>query len=359
MLVSNVSGEHARRASRLSLSVIVTLVLCAVGAQAQTDPARQSQVGERPASIPASNAKRARRASQTPAENDASTVKNSPASSEAETGAASSATQETTVAADDPEESQPLTSNETGSTDRLETLRAKIKAAKNEGERARVRRMLIDYLVAMNKKDEALKELHAMAQEERFDPVSFYNIGNALARLGDDDGAIEAYHKAIEQRRGNYSRALNNLGVVLLRRGRLDEAYEALASALRLENFRYAEASYNLGRLYTVRGETQLAIREWTSAINAQPDHADAALALARAYAQAGSPERSLAILDAYTNRHGPSSEFETARREVLASAAASGKKISATKKTSGGGAPSAAGKDSARKATRPSSPDR
>jgi tetratricopeptide (TPR) repeat protein len=205
---------------------------------------------------------------------------------------------------------------------RLNTLRAQIEDAKDERERGRLRRMLVDYLVSLDQKHEAITELRSMMREERFDPVGFYNIGNALARLGDTDTSIDAYRKAIDQRHGNYARALNNLGVMLLRQGRWDEAQEALTGALRQENYRYAEASYNLGRLYAARGEADLAIAEWRRTLSIQPDHADAALALARAYAEDGSPQRGLQVLDQFTERSGQTNLFTTARQQIMKEAA-------------------------------------
>lgn len=202
--------------------------------------------------------------------------------------------------------------------DRLSTLRAQIEAAKNEAERTRLQRTLVDYLVALGKRSEAVAELRAMSRAEKLDPIGFYNIGNQLARLGETDAAIEVYRKAIEQRHGNYARALNNLGVMLLRQGRWDEARVALTSALKLENLRYGEASYNLGRLYNALGEADLAIRELSRALAVEPGHADAAVALARAYAEDGSPERGLAVLDKFIAREGTSAELMEARREIL-----------------------------------------
>src|SRR5690349_10167695 len=125
-------------------------------------------------------------------------------------------------------------------------------------------------------------ELNKIAASSDFDPTGFYNLGNAFARLGETDAAISAYRRAIEQRKGSYSRAYNNMGVVLLRAGRWDEAYEAFTAALKLENFRYAEASYNLGRLYAARGQNDLAARAWRRALAVDPQHAGAAEALAR-----------------------------------------------------------------------------
>jgi tetratricopeptide (TPR) repeat protein len=131
-------------------------------------------------------------------------------------------------------------------------------------------------------KSEALAELNKIVNSDSFDPVGFYNAGNAFARLGESEAAIDAYRRAIEQRKGGYSRAHNNLGVVLLRLGRWDDAYDAFISALKLENFRYAEASYNLGRLYAARGQNDLAAREWRRTLFIDPHHDAAARALAR-----------------------------------------------------------------------------
>jgi tetratricopeptide (TPR) repeat protein len=131
-----------------------------------------------------------------------------------------------------------------------------------------------------------------LAQDDPIDPIGLYNLGNTYARAGNNEAAIAAYRKAIEQRNGHYSRALNNLGVVLLRAGRWDEAQEALQSALRLENFRYAEASYNLGRVYSARGQHDLASREWRRALAINPQHDAAKQALANALANVGNEER-------------------------------------------------------------------
>ena len=164
--------------------------------------------------------------------------------------------------------------------DPVTALREQITAATG-AESIRLQLKLVEELLATNKKAEALSELRLVTATDAFDPQSFYNAGNSLARLDDNNGAVEAYRKAIDQRKGNYSRALNNLGVVLLRIGRWDESYDALLSALKLESFRYSEASYNLGRLYAARGQSDLAVREWRRTLAIDPHHTAAADALA------------------------------------------------------------------------------
>ncbi|MFL6336862.1 MAG: tetratricopeptide repeat protein [Pyrinomonadaceae bacterium] len=184
-----------------------------------------------------------------------------------------------------------------------EALRAKAEAATNPAERARLRLSLAESLAEGGQGAEAVALVRSLVSEERFDPQFFYNAGNALARLGESDAAVEAYHKAIAQKRGNYSRAQHNLGVVLTRLGRWEEAEGALRAAMRLENNTYAEASYSLGRLHALRGESGLAAAEWARTLRLRPDHGDAAAALARTLAEGGDSEQALAVLDAYEAR--------------------------------------------------------
>ena len=161
------------------------------------------------------------------------------------------------------------------------SLRNQIETAATPQDRIRLQLKLADQLITTGHKPEGLQQLQLVANSGVFDPISFYNLGNAFARSGESEAAIAAYQKAIEQRKGQYSRAYNNLGVVLLRLGRWDEAYDALIAALKIEGFRYAEASYNLGRVYEARGQSDLAAREWHRALAVDPHHEAAAQALA------------------------------------------------------------------------------
>lgn len=156
----------------------------------------------------------------------------------------------------------------------------KVEPVPTPEERLRQQLQVVEQMIADGLKQEAITELRLLSSEDRFDPQGFYNIANALARLDATDAAVNAYRKAITQRKGHYSRASNNLGVVLLRQGFWDQAYEAFLAALRDENFRYAEASYNLGRLHAARGEMDRAVQEWRRAVKVDPHHKAAAHAL-------------------------------------------------------------------------------
>jgi tetratricopeptide (TPR) repeat protein len=300
---------RARRALSYSASIVLLLLIfCPRGAHAQMEPV-SAPPAPRGAEASGNTRTRARRVAEA---NDSAS--------------ASQQTDQSTGAATE----EPPVTDQAPKTDRITALRAQIGEATAADERARLQRTLVDYLIALNRRSEAVKELREMARENRIDPVGFYNIGNALARLGDTPMAIDAYRKAIEQRKGNYARALNNMGVLLIKQERWEEALKALLSALKLENFRYGEASYNLGRLYAARGETKLAINEWSRALLAQPDHLDAALLLARALAANGDADRALAVIDAFVTRQGPNKALIDIRNEILATRTAAETKTTA-----------------------------
>ncbi|HLL74201.1 MAG TPA: tetratricopeptide repeat protein [Pyrinomonadaceae bacterium] len=299
-----------RRALRLMTCLALVVVCFATAVSGQSPrPARESSA--QPEKTGAAKATRSRRVADK-ADARTQTVPPAPAVKRAQA--------EDSARADEPSATEPDTPgepkakgepNESASKvapappsaeEEIEKLRAELRAADAES-RPRLRRALVDRLVALDRKPDALSELRLMIHEDRFDPVFFFNTGNALARLGDATAAADAYRKAVSQRRGNYARALNNLGVVLTRQGRWDEAHDALTAALTQENLLYAEASYNLGRLHLLRGETNLALREWGRTLRLQPDHADAAAALARALAEDGDEKRAAAVLANFTAR--------------------------------------------------------
>ena len=219
-------------------------------------------------------------------------------------------------------------SNEKAATEtaEAETQGASADASLSPAERARQRQAMAERLAESGNRSEAVALLRSMLAEERFDPAFFYNTGNALARMGESEAAVDAYRKAVAQRRGNYARAQHNLGVVLTRLGRWDEAEESLNAALKLESFTYAEASYSLGRLHALRGESGLAMTEWARTLRLKPEHADAAVSLARLLAEGGDTTQALSVLDALGERLGRRGveaprEVAIARGEIVAAA--------------------------------------
>ncbi len=289
-------SERTNMILRGMLTVMLLLVCCITVTQAQTE------TRARRAPVASSDAKESDDSSA--AMNDATTDAQ-PSQSDKDDSTATS-----------------VPAKDTGRTDRISVLRAQIRDAKTEIERVRLQRTLVDYLVALDRKSEAVAELRSMLGAENLDAASYYNIGNGLARLGDREQAVEAYHKAVKMRQDNYPRALNNMGVVLLELERLDEAFDAFVLAIKQQNFRYAEASYNLGRLYAERDEAELAISEWIRALSVQPDHVDAAIALARAYAVTGKAERGLEVIEMTLKRTGANERLEAARDEITAMSA-------------------------------------
>jgi tetratricopeptide (TPR) repeat protein len=210
----------------------------------------------------------------------------------------------------------------------------KVAAEPTPEERLREQLKVVEQMVAQGQKNEALAELRLLAAEDRFDPQGFYNIANAFARLDDTDAAINAYRKAIAQRKGNYSRASNNLGVILLRQGFWDQAYDAFISALRTENFRYAEASYNLGRLYAARGEMDRAYREWRRALTVNPNHQAAASALAGVHGPSRKSPQPLAASRPANLEVSKPVNLETSRPNLEVSKPASARNERAAAKT-------------------------
>ena len=248
---------------RILAGVIGALLLCVGSVTAQMDPGSGTKTPRPNEAKPATTKPPAQPANQKPAAADA---EKSPARNAGN--------------AQPTDNSQPAPAVPK---DPIIVILEQIAAASTAQDVATLRLKLVDELVRRGDKQEAQNQLRQMLAEDRFDPQSFYNIGNAFARLGDMDAAVVSYRKAIDQKKGRYSKALNNLAVVLMRRGDWDLANQALTTALRLENFRYAEASYNLGRLYAAQGQMDLAIREWHRAVIVDPNHVAAAQALAHA----------------------------------------------------------------------------
>ena len=278
------------RKKLIALAIVSTFTFTLALAQ-KTEPKLKTSVPAKPAASPTPTSSRGRRVDSATENGGTQNETGKPEKAASEPSPANSpspaespAPASATVDSKPAENSSDMPAEAASATpsDPIMALREQIDAAPTPQDQIRLRLQLAEELANSGKKVEAVSELHLLTGLDVFDPQGFYNAGNALARLGDTDEAVNAYRKAIEQRKGRYSRALNNLGVVLLRVGRWDEAREAFLSALRVESFHYAEASYNLGRLYATRGEMDLAVREWRRAVAVDPEHVAAKQSLAR-----------------------------------------------------------------------------
>jgi Tfp pilus assembly protein PilF len=331
-------AAFARRfALSASLSAIVVCCGASVSAQSAAKPARPAKVSSPPATTPVRTGKvKANDAAEKPAAGmptekpTATTMQNPTGTAEITRArranapaAAAAATSPAPVEATAATGAASVETDAKATEAELDKLRADIKAASATAERARLQRALVERLTELDRNADALTELRLMLQEDRYDPAFFFNTGNALVRLGDASAAAEAYRKAISQRRGNYARALNNLGVVLIRQGNWDEAQQTLTAALVQENYSLCGSELQPRSSHLLRGEADLAIREWRRTLHLEPAHAEATVALARAYTEDGDAKRALAVLDNFIARSARSGasvprEIADVRRELV-----------------------------------------
>ncbi len=115
---------------------------------------------------------------------------------------------------------------------------------------------------------------------------TFYNLGNALRKLGREDDAIAAYARAIAIK-PDFADAYTNLGNALLAKGDTAGAVRAYTRSIELAP-RRADAHYNLANLRLRENDTAGAIAHYTRAIELQPTHAAAHKNLAGVMLQQG-----------------------------------------------------------------------
>jgi tetratricopeptide (TPR) repeat protein len=111
--------------------------------------------------------------------------------------------------------------------------------------------------------------------------------------MGDLDGAIAEYHKAIEIDPG-LDLAHNNLGATLRRKGDLDRAIAKFKTAIALAP-RYALAHYNLGSALHEKRDLDGAIAAYQKAIEFDRNLAQAHYGLGNAWRDKGDLERAIA----------------------------------------------------------------
>lgn len=114
----------------------------------------------------------------------------------------------------------------------------------------------------------------------------YYNLGNALQKIGDFAAAIDAYRQALSHKTDGAD-GWNNLGNALRQVGEYNAAIEAYEQALSF-NPEDATAWSNLGNVYHRQGQFNPASDCYHRAIVLQPDHGDAQFNLSLLLLSAG-----------------------------------------------------------------------
>jgi tetratricopeptide (TPR) repeat protein len=140
-----------------------------------------------------------------------------------------------------------------------------------------------------------VKIWHDTVMKRPGNPRAHLNLGFALQRQGDLDGAIERYRETLRLK-PDYAEAHNDLGSALERKGRDAEALPHLEMAVRL-NPLYALAYNNLAIVLAHEGKIEEAIVRFTQALRVKPDFALAHGNLAIVLADQGRLEEAIAHL--------------------------------------------------------------
>ncbi|MCB0221928.1 MAG: tetratricopeptide repeat protein, partial [Chrysiogenetes bacterium] len=127
-----------------------------------------------------------------------------------------------------------------------------------------------------------------------------YNLGQTLARAGDDEGALRAYKEA--EARG-YDEATFALATTLHRMGQIPAAKAAYQRALK-QHPRPAEVWVNLGLLYKQEGDLGQADRAYEWALEFEPKNTDALLNLGNLRLKQGRPEEAETVFTGIIAEH-------------------------------------------------------
>src|SRR5688572_3875703 len=131
-------------------------------------------------------------------------------------------------------------------------------------------------LTELNRLKEAIEEYKKvieLAIKDEPKILSYYNMGNAYADLGDYQNAIDSYQQAIKLD-PTLSKPHNNLGLAYAALGRIAEAESEFAEAVRLKPD-YAEAHFNLGVAMTLLGKKQQAEQQQQILTKLKPELAE------------------------------------------------------------------------------------
>jgi tetratricopeptide (TPR) repeat protein len=121
--------------------------------------------------------------------------------------------------------------------------------------------------------------------------VAYLERGNALNILGEAEGAIADYDKAIEM--GNLAAAYTARGRIYLKRGDTQKAESDFTRSVGVEPT--SDAYFHLGQINEAAGDHIQAILNYDQALRIQPDSPDIYLARAQAKKAKGDDEGALA----------------------------------------------------------------
>jgi len=130
----------------------------------------------------------------------------------------------------------------------------------------------------------------------RLDPTyvkAYDNLGLALEALGDEEAAIQSYHKAIELNERQMLRnewPYLNLGKFLVTRNRYEESLSVVRKAVEL-NPKSAEAYYVLGKVLAKLGKDSEALEALKRSTLNDPKYGEAHYLLSRIYLKRGQEE--------------------------------------------------------------------
>jgi len=123
--------------------------------------------------------------------------------------------------------------------------------------------------------------------------VAHNNMGLALAKKGDADGAIAQFNQALAIQPDD-GEVHYNMGVVLLAKGDVEDAIAQYERALEIAPDS-AEFHNNLGTALFAKGDVEDAIAQFQESLKIQPDHADARYNLGNALLRLGKLDEAIA----------------------------------------------------------------
>lgn len=157
-----------------------------------------------------------------------------------------------------------------------------------------IHRFLAAVYLRLGRLDEARTCLEAAAEVAPLPHAVDVQIGQLLAKEGNDEGALEAFRRSTEREPG-YHRAWLNLGLTLSRMGRHEEAVEAALRARGLKPVDFT-SSWALARVLEAADHTDEAKEVLESLIRTHGDRQQPYLYLIRLYEKHGQLSQALRV---------------------------------------------------------------